>query len=109
MIVTKNFLDGRIGSGKLGVSMWIRFCDFMLDKGFKVELYEAQRTNSKYVTVSKGAKSFKVRFSNHKPILQRELNGDCDFFVGVNNTHTTTTRDAAVAVREYFGGFDGCP
>lgn len=100
--VTKEFLDRRVGDGRYGRSMWVRFCDFMLDKGFTITLYEAQKTYSKYITLWKDGKAFKVRFSNHKPIMERELAGDCDFFVGVCHTKTTTTRDAAIAALNYF-------
>ena len=75
---------------------WIQFCETMLADGFSVSLYEAQKTFSKYVTVSNGKQSFKVRFSNHRPIKRREEAGDCDFFVGVCN-HVTHTTEQAVA------------
>lgn len=82
---------------------WIQFCETVMDRGFRVELYEARRTFSKYVTVIGFDKEFKVRFSNHKPIAERELKGDCDFFVGVTHTGWRTTDDALKALTEYFG------
>ena len=92
----------QVGFGK---QKWVEFCEILMAEGFKLTLYEARKTFSKYITVrrkgSKG-KAFKVRFSNHKPIRQRELNGDCDFFVGISHTGVTTTRDALNAVRNYF-------
>jgi hypothetical protein len=81
---------------------WIEFCEAMLEKGYKLHLYEARRTVSKYITVIKGKKRFKVRFSNHKPILQREALGDCNFFVGVTNFKVTTTQMAIQAVEDFF-------
>lgn len=83
---------------------WISFCEAMLAMGFNVSLYEARKTVSKYITVESGARYFKVRFSNHRPIRAREEANDCDFFVGVSNLTTTTTDQAIAAVREYFGG-----
>lgn len=83
-------------------SKYLGFCRTLLSEGYQLHLYEARETYSKYITVSLGRKRFKVRFSNHKPIRVREMNGDCDFFVGVNHTSTTTTADALRAVREYF-------
>ncbi len=104
-MVTKEFLDQRAKqSAKKGYSKqkWIQFCEIMLRRGYAVSLYEARRTVSKYVTVSDGKKSFKVRFSNHKPICEREERGDCDFFVGRTNYTVTTTKDAILAVINFF-------
>lgn len=81
---------------------WAAFSWYMLDQGFFVSLYRAKKTNSKYVTVSKGSKKFKVRFSDHKPIRKREANGDCDFFVGITNYKVTNTKMAIEAVFDYF-------
>lgn len=103
--VTAAFLQERFErSAKLGFSKqkWISFCEALLAEGFSLALYEARKTASKYITVRKGGKSFKVRFSNHKPIKGRELAGDCDFFVGMTHTGTRTTDDALAAVRGHF-------
>lgn len=104
--LTIEYLDDRaraaISKG-YPVQKWILFCKCMLSKGFDVYLYEARRTFSKYVTIKRGEKSYKVRFSNHKPIKQREINNDCDFFVGVTHTGVRTTRMAYYSVLEYFG------
>lgn len=81
---------------------WITFCEDLIGQGYKINLYEAKTTFSKYVTVMKGGKEYKVRFSNHKPNRSKELGGDCDFFVGVTNTGVRTTDDAMEAVRKYF-------
>lgn len=81
---------------------WIVFCENLIEMGFSLRLYEARQTFSKYVTVIRGHKTFKVRFSNHKPIKDRELAGDCDFFVGITHTGTRTTDEALVAVQNYF-------
>lgn len=82
---------------------WIGFCETMLDRGYTLTLYEARQTFSKYITVSLPEhKPFKVRFSNHKPIAHRELNGDCDFFVGVTNLRVTNTAQAIEAVEKHF-------
>ena len=89
-------------SKKYGKQKWIIFAEELLHKGFKISLYEARRTFSKYLTVEKDGKYFKVRFSNHKPIKERELNNDCDFFVGVTNYKVTTTEDALKAVYNFF-------
>lgn len=89
-------------SEKYGKAKWIIFSEELLKKGFKVSLYEARRTFSKYLTVEKDGLQYKVRFSNHKPAKEREKNNDCDFFVGVSNFKVTTTEDALDAVYNYF-------
>ena len=85
---------------------WIAFCRHFLDLGLRVRLYEARRSVSKYVTLERGKKArrktFKVRFSNHRPIRFREEKGDCDFFVGVCNRQTTTTEQAIEAAMQFF-------
>lgn len=105
MAVTAAFLQQRYErSAKLGFQKqrWIEFCERLIADGFSLTLYEARRTASKYITVTKGGRSFKVRFSNHKPIKGRELAGDCDFFVGMTHTGTRTTHDALAAVAQHF-------
>lgn len=82
---------------------WVHFCERMLSVGLTVSLYEARKTRSKYITISNGNRSYKVRFSDHRPILWREDSGDCDFFVGVSNRSVTTTDQAIAATLCYFG------
>lgn len=103
--ITAGYLQGRAeGCYKKGypVPKWITFCQTLMSEGYEIVLYEARQTVSKYVTVQRGAKRYKVRFSNHKPIERRELAGDCDFFVGVTHHSVTTTEQALVAVRAFF-------
>lgn len=83
------------------VPKWIIFSEKILDMGLDAYLYEARKTASKYITIKFNGSSFKVRFSNHKPIKIREKNMDCDFFVGVNNKSIQTTDDALVAVKNW--------
>ena len=107
--ITPDLLEFRVKramSSGFGKQKWVEFCETLLSEGFTLTLYEARKTFSKYITVKKPGvkrKSFKVRFSNHKPIKQRELAGDCDFFVGITHTGVTTTKDALAAVRGFFG------
>jgi len=106
--VTKSILDMRIQAYEnkgFAKTKWIEFCELMLAKGFILHMYEAKSTVSKYITVShpsKPGKRFRVRFSNHKPIKHRELNGDCDFFVGITNLATTNTEQAIEATLKHF-------
>ncbi len=82
---------------------WIVFCEAMLGIGFDLTLYEARETVSKYITVWKDGRSFKVRYSNHMPNLERLNRGDCDFFVGKTQRFTTNSRQAIEAVKRFFG------
>ena len=81
---------------------WIQFCEEMVGYGLEVFLYEAKRTRSKYVRVVDGKYQYRIRFSDHKPILQRELENDCDFFVGKTNLRTTNTDMAIDATLNHF-------
>ena|ERR1019366_3821077 len=104
LLVTCLFLHQRIGSGKYGVSAWIRFCLWAMAQGYKPTLYEAKNTVSKYVTIYCGNDvTFKVRFSNHKPIPEREARGDCDYFVGVTNMGVTKTEDVIESITYWLG------
>lgn len=99
--LTKEILKEKT-SEKYGKAKWIIFAEELMTKGFDISLYEAKKTFSKYLTVEKDNKTFKVRFSNHKPNKERERNQDCDFFVGVTNYKVTTTKDAINAVLNFF-------
>ena len=105
--VTTALLEARVtraASNGYPKAKWIEFCEMMIERGFTVTLYEARQTFSKYVTVAGvGAAPFKLRFSNHKPIRGRELDGDCDVFVGITHTGTRTTADAIAATLRHFG------
>jgi len=101
--VTIQFINSRmeiLESKGYGKTKWIEFCEKMNENGFSCYLYEAKSTLSKYIAVKYGNKELKVRFSNHKPIKSRELNNDCDFFVGVTNTGVRTTEDAIEFIME---------
>ncbi len=74
---------------------WIQFCQSMLTKGWKISLYRAKTTVSKYLYVRKDTynrtKIFKIRFSNHKANWRKENDRDCDFYVGMGNKGVITT------------------
>ncbi len=104
--IDKSYIDKRMkgyaGKG-FGKPKWMMFCEHFLELGFTIRLYEARETFSKYVSViSQDGKTYKVRFSNHKPIKSREANGDCDFFVGINHFQTNTTEDAILSTKAFF-------
>lgn len=92
---------------KMDEPKYFLFIKFALNYGYTVTLYDAQSTVSKYVTVHNRKKKFKIRWSNHKPNLKREMQGDCDFFVGVTNLGVTTTREAWYAMKKAIGVPDG--
>jgi hypothetical protein len=107
IIVEKDFLDKRTAICSIygkPKHKWVEFCEYFLDKGYTISLYEAKETVSKYITLTHAScpdKAYKVRFSNHRPIAHLEYKGTCDFFVGITHTGTRTTREAAIAVNNY--------
>jgi hypothetical protein len=104
--VTPAFIEERgsraINSG-YSVPRYLEFCAWAINQGFIVDLDEAVTTVSKYVFVREWdqGRSFKLRFSNHKPNRGKELEGDCDFFVGVTHTGARTTEHAMKAVLDW--------
>ena len=99
--ITEDFLKSRENVDK-PIQKWILFCRYFMSKGYKIRLYEARKTVSKYITLIKDGKSCKVRFSNHRPIREREKNKHCDFFVGVTNFQVITAHDVALKVLKFF-------
>ncbi|MCK5061741.1 hypothetical protein KAR28_04270 [Candidatus Parcubacteria bacterium] len=61
----------------------------MLEAGWDVKLYVAKV--SKYVFIIRDDVVFKIRFSNHKPLLFKEEESDCDFYVGISHKQVSTT------------------
>lgn len=70
---------------------YLLFMKEMADNGWKVKLYVARV--SKYVFLIKGEDVIKIRFSNHRPLLYKEEENDCDYYVGVSNKQITTTEE----------------
>ncbi len=106
-VLDKSYLISRAKACErsgFSVPKWITFSLFFVERGYKVTLYEAKKTVSKYVTIKYKGNEFRVRFSNHKPIEHRELKGDCDFFVGVTHTGVRTASDAWVAATKWMQG-----
>lgn len=68
---------------------YLVFMEKMMDAGWIVKLHKVGV--SKYIFVEKGDNLFKIRFSNHKPLYNRELENDCDFYVGISHTQVSTT------------------
>lgn len=102
--ITMGMLECKTTIGK-PKQKWVQFCEYFLSRGYTLMLYEARRTVSKYITLTHEdhpGKSYKVRFSNHKPNRYKEQTGDCDFFVGRTHFGVKTTRDAAIAARMHF-------
>lgn len=53
--ITEDFLKSRENTDK-PVQKWILFCRYFMSKGYKIRLYEARRTVSKYITLIKDGK-----------------------------------------------------
>lgn len=71
---------------------YLIFIKAMLEAGWKVKIYVANKV-SKYVFIIKGDTIYKIRFSNHKPLYGKELENDCDFYVGISHKQVTTTEE----------------
>lgn len=69
---------------------YLIFIKTMLENGWRVKLYVANKV-SKYVFIIKGEQVFKIRFSNHKPLYQKEMEDDCDYYVGISHKQVSTT------------------
>lgn len=67
-------------------------------------MHEARETHSKYIYVRRGSICKKVRFSDHKPNIQREEKQDCDIWVGAKNMagKWITWEDAIAELEEIF-------
>jgi len=75
---------------------YLRFILRMLREGWRAKLYIPRESKiSKYVFVYKEDKIYKIRFSNHKPTIHRELDNDCDFYAGISNLKIMTTEQIA--------------
>jgi len=74
---------------KYATPKYMIFIKTMIEKGFKVSLYVARV--SKYVYVAKDGVVTKIRFSNHKPIYEKEMENDCDYYVGISHKAVRTT------------------
>lgn len=68
---------------------YLLFIKHMIENGWEVKVYVSRV--SKYVFVTKGEEIYKIRFSNHKPIYQKEQESDCDFYVGISHMQVSTT------------------
>ena len=69
-----------------------KYLSFMLEmclQGWEVKLYTA--TVSKYIFLTKKDIVYKIRFSNHKPIYSRQMENDCDYYVGISHKNSFTT------------------
>lgn len=78
-------------SRKYPIPKYLTFIKKMLENGYKVKIYVARV--SKYVFIKKGDIVIKIRFSNHKPIFEKEEENDCDYYVGVSHKQVTTTEE----------------
>jgi hypothetical protein len=104
--VTRDQIEAIIATYKQNdydIPKFVLFIETAIKYGYRVRLYDAQTTVSKYVYVYHKKKSFKVRFSNHKPNYHREKEKDCDFFVGITHLGVTSTKDAWYAMRKHLG------
>lgn len=76
---------------------WVLYGSAMLRAGLTVKVYKAETTVSKYIYVSDGKTTIKVRFSNHNPNPSRAR--DVDIVIGGK----ITTEDAKRITLQRFG------
>jgi hypothetical protein len=86
---------------KYSTPKWLLFTKQMIEDGWKVRIYQARV--SKYIFITKADFIFKIRFSNHKPIYQKEMENDCDFYVGVSHTNVYTTDQIIEKIKHLVG------
>lgn len=101
--INKNYLKALKPSyikNNYPIPKWIIFSEIMLDDGWEVYLYRAKSTVSKYIFIVKNNLSLKIRFSNHRPNFHREMQNDCDYFVGVGHTGVITTEKVIDKIKE---------
>lgn len=79
---------------------YLLFIKNLLEDGWAVKLYTAGV--SKYVFCLKGDHLYKIRFSNHKPRVDKELEEDCDFYVGVSNLAVNTTEEIEQIIKDNY-------
>jgi hypothetical protein len=70
---------------------YLLFIKAILEAGWSVKVYVVRV--SKYVFIYKEEQIFKIRFSNHKPLYEKEMEDDCDYYVGVSHTQVSTTEE----------------
>lgn len=101
-IIDKQLAEEMIDSypGQYQTPKYLLFILEMNNLGFRVGLKEAKTTFSKYVLIEKGTQKYKIRFSNHRSKLSRELEQDCDFYVGVGNLGVITTEQVIEQIKE---------
>lgn len=101
--ISQKFLNFKKPTNKeFKVPKWIEFCEhFISNPNLKMFLYESASTNSKYIYVNFKNKTFKVRFSDHKPNKRSENTQDSDFYVGITNLKITNTEMAKKALADW--------
>lgn len=107
-LITDEYIKDKnklVSKGRYPKPKFLTFCEIMHKMDYKVELVEAQTTVSKYVKVSQGDKSFKVRFSNHSAHERHKSSAGtaCNFYVGKDDEGTWhNLEDAVVATMKHF-------
>ena len=80
---------------KFQTPKYLIFVKTMLENGWKVKIYVANKV-SKYVFIFRENEIKKIRFSNHKPLYQKEEENDCDYYVGISHKQVSTTEELMV-------------
>lgn len=97
MHLAKNWKLGKVVGmianypAKYETPKYLLFIKKMLENGWQVKVYVARV--SKYIFIIKDNEVFKIRFSNHKPLYDKEVESDCDFYVGISHKQVITTEE----------------
>ncbi len=70
---------------------YLLFIKALLEEGFPVKRYVAGPSKYIFVYDVRDEEVYKIRFSNHRPIYEKEMENDCDFYVGISHKQTSTT------------------
>ena len=81
---------------------WVKFCEYLIDKGFEVFLYLPERMTSIYITLVKNCKMQTVRFSDHLTKEQNWLRSDIDYYIGPSELGMLSEREVLDAIDIYF-------
>lgn len=98
--VSLNRMKPRYEKSGYSIPKWIQFCEAAISMGFRVGVYAAVTTVSKYIYLSRGGITKKVRFSNHRASYAMEDAGDCDYYIGRGNFGVITTEQLLEKIKD---------
>lgn len=103
-------IKNRYENSKYGCPKWVLLIERLIQHNkvrkwkFRIYIYDAKSTNSKYITVVRGEDTFTIRISNHSASSFNFRNRPCDFYVGKHDFSDKwyTYKDAYNATLSHF-------